>query len=110
MPAGSKMDPLLSKAEPISDGGSASVITWGKKNLQWDREVTKCERNNSSDTKVSEKGGGGGAPGTRTEIPLQPVKKTMVRQAVPVQSMEVHGGAEIHLQPMEHSMLEQADT
>jgi len=28
MPAGSKMDPLLSKAEPISDGGSASAITW----------------------------------------------------------------------------------
>ncbi|KAK4816053.1 hypothetical protein QYF61_011061 [Mycteria americana] len=34
MPAGSKMDLLLAKAEPISDGGSASVITYlrrGKK-------------------------------------------------------------------------------
>ena len=27
MPAGSKMDPLLAKAEPISDSGSASGIT-----------------------------------------------------------------------------------
>ncbi|GAB0186006.1 mitochondrial enolase superfamily member 1 [Grus japonensis] len=36
-----------------------------------------CERNNSADTKVSEEGGGGGAPGTRAEIPLQPVEKTM---------------------------------
>ena len=28
VPAGSKMDPLLAKAEPISDGGSASGITY----------------------------------------------------------------------------------
>jgi len=28
MPAGSKMDPPLAKAEPISDGGSASGITY----------------------------------------------------------------------------------
>jgi len=34
VPAGSKTDPLLAKAKPISDGGSASVITYlrrGKK-------------------------------------------------------------------------------
>ena len=52
-----------------------------------------CERNNSADTKVSEEGGGGGGPGAGAEIPLQPVGKTMVRQAVPLQPMEVHGGA-----------------
>jgi len=28
MPAGPKMDPLLTKAETISDGGNASVITY----------------------------------------------------------------------------------
>jgi len=28
MPAVSKMDPLLAKPEPISNGGSASVITY----------------------------------------------------------------------------------
>ena len=43
------------------------------------------------------------------EIPLQPVVKTMVRQAVPLQPMEVHGGADIHLQPVEDPTLEQAD-
>jgi len=35
MPAGSKKDSLLAKAEPISDGGSTSGITYlgmGKKN------------------------------------------------------------------------------
>ena len=58
-------------------------------------------RDNSADTKVSEEGGGGGAPGARVEILLQAVVKTMVRQAVPLQPMEVHGGADIHLQPME---------
>ncbi|KAJ7405407.1 hypothetical protein BTVI_69188 [Pitangus sulphuratus] len=31
------------------------------------------------------------------EIPLQPVVKTMVRQAVPLQPMKVHGGVDIHL-------------
>ncbi|KAK4822414.1 LOW QUALITY PROTEIN: hypothetical protein QYF61_015161 [Mycteria americana] len=33
--------------------------------------------------------------------------KTMVRQAVPLQPMEVNGGADIHLQPVEDSTLEQ---
>ena len=65
-----------------------------------------CERKDSADTKVSEEGGGGGAPGTRAEIPLQPVVKTMVRQAVPLQPMEVNGGADIHLQPEEDPMPE----
>jgi len=35
VPAGSKTDPLLAKAKPISDGGSASGITYlrkGRKN------------------------------------------------------------------------------
>jgi len=63
-----------------------------------------CERNNSADTKVSEEGGGGGAQGARAEIfPLQPMMKTTVRQAVPLQFMEVHGGADLHLQPMEET-------
>ena len=35
--------------------------------------------------------------------------KTMVRQAVPLQPMEVNGGAGIHLQPVEDPMLEQVD-
>ena len=43
------------------------------------------------------------------EIPLQPVGKTMVRQAVPLQPMDVHGGADIHLQPVEDPTPEQGD-
>ena len=66
-------------------------------------------RSNSADTKVSEEGGGGGAPGARAEIPLQPMVKTMVRQAVPLQPMEVNGGADIHLQHMEDPTWEQVD-
>ncbi|KAM9590860.1 uncharacterized protein ACIBXB_005909 [Morphnus guianensis] len=112
MPAGSKTDPPLAKAEPISNSGSASVITYlrkGKKllcNSSWKRGVRICKRNNSADTKVSE---GGGAPGARAEIPLQPMVKTVVRQAVPLQPMEVHSGADIHLQPVEDPTLEQVD-
>ena len=51
---------------------------------------------------------GGGAQDARAEIfPLQPMMKTMGRQAVSLQPMEVHGGADIHLQPVEDPMLEQ---
>ncbi|GAB0178064.1 epimerase family protein SDR39U1 [Grus japonensis] len=90
MPAGSKMDPPLAKAEPIS----ASVITYLRRetkaleeNFCNQREEREDVRN-SADTKVSEEGGGGGAPGAGAEIPLQPLVKTMVRQAVPLQPME----------------------
>jgi len=37
------------------------------------------------------------------------VKKTMVMQIVPLQPMEVHSEADIHLQTMADPMLEQAD-
>ncbi|GAB0190182.1 AN1-type zinc finger protein 5-like [Grus japonensis] len=37
------------------------------------------------------------------------MEKTMVRQAVPLQPMEVDGGADIHLQPVEDPMPEQVD-
>jgi len=56
MRTGSKTYPTLAKAEPICDGGSASVLTYlrrkkQKKNhgqLQQVRGVTTCERNNSA--------------------------------------------------------------
>ncbi|KAK4815465.1 hypothetical protein QYF61_002924 [Mycteria americana] len=41
---------------------------------------------------------------------VKPVVKTMVRQAVPRQPMEVHGGADMHLRPVEDLMLTQVDT
>ncbi|PKU43327.1 protein pxr1-like [Limosa lapponica baueri] len=113
MPAGSKTDPRLAKAEPINDGSSGSVVTYlrGGKKLHkgncLDRGVRICERNNSADTKVSEEEEGGGAPGARAEIPLQSMVKTMVRQAVPLQPIEVNGGTDIHLQPMEDPTPEQ---
>jgi len=37
------------------------------------------------------------------------VEKTMVRQAVPLQSMEAHGGADLHLQPVDDPTPEQVD-
>jgi len=59
--------------------------------------VRPCERNNSAYIEVNEVGEGGGAPGARADIPPQPVGKTMVRQAVPLQSMEALDGADIQL-------------
>ncbi|KAK4830776.1 hypothetical protein QYF61_013609 [Mycteria americana] len=61
-----------------------------------ERGVRKCERNKPADTKVREKGGGEGAPGTRAEIPLQPEEKTMVKKVVPLQPMEDRSGADTH--------------
>jgi len=43
------------------------------------------------------------------QIPLQPMMKTMLRQAVPLQPMEVHSGSDIYLQPMEDPTPEQVD-
>ncbi|GAB0180053.1 epimerase family protein SDR39U1 [Grus japonensis] len=89
MPAGSKTGPPLAKAKPIS----ASVITYlrRRKTLResfCSRREEREDVRNSADTKVSADGGGGGAPGAGAEIPLQPVVKTMVKQAVPLQPME----------------------
>jgi len=61
-----------------------------------------CKRNSPVDRKISEEGGGGGgAPGDGAEIHLPPVEKIMVRQAVPMQPVEVYSGENIHLQPIE---------
>ncbi|KAJ7405090.1 hypothetical protein WISP_141852 [Willisornis vidua] len=50
------------------------------------------ERNNSADIMVNGEEGGGCALGTGAEIPLQPVVQTVVEQAVTLEPMEVHGG------------------
>jgi len=48
--------------------------------------------------KSLKKEGEGGAQNVRAEtLPLQLMMKTMVRQVVPLQSMDFHGGADIHL-------------
>ncbi|PKU41961.1 protein pxr1-like [Limosa lapponica baueri] len=105
MPASSKTDLPLAKAESISEGGSTSVKIYlrsGKKpaaQQQPGRGVRIYERNNSADTKVSEEKGGGGASGIGADIPLQLVVKIMVKQAVPTQIMEVHNGADIYCSP-----------
>ena len=84
----------------MSDRGNAS---W----LQDGPGVRTCERNNPADPQVSAEGGGGEASGAGAEIPLQPVGKTMMRQAVPLQPRKVHGGADLHLQPGEDPTPEQ---
>lgn len=66
-----------------------------------------CERDNFADTKVNEEGQEG-VP--RAEMPLQPMVKTMMMQAVTLQPLEVNGGADTHLQPMEDPILKQVDT
>ncbi|PKU35454.1 dtw domain-containing protein 2 [Limosa lapponica baueri] len=86
-----------------------SIMIPVRKQLQLERGVNICERSNSADIEVSEEGGGGGAPGTRAEIPLQPVATTMVWQVVPLKPIVVNGGADIHLQPVEDPTLEQVD-
>ncbi|PKU39423.1 protein pxr1-like [Limosa lapponica baueri] len=98
MPAGFKTNPLLAEAEPVRLKKGEKVAA--QQQLQPEREVRVCERNNSADTKVSE-GEGGGVPAPVAEISPKSLVKIVVRQAVPLQPMEVHGRADILLQPME---------
>lgn len=67
------------------------------------------DRNNLVDTKVNEKGDGGGIPGTGADIPLRPMLKTMVKWVILLQPMEYHRAADIHLQSLETSLPEQVD-
>ncbi|KAJ7404541.1 protein pxr1-like [Pitangus sulphuratus] len=98
MPASSKKDVLLAKAEPIRNGGS-NIFKKGKKKSYCAGVIVakeQSERNSSADIKICGEGEGGDAPGATAEIPLQPV----VLAAVP---MEVYRGAEIHSQPVEET-------
>ena len=58
-------------------------------------EQGKCERNNPVDTQVSEEGGKGGAPGTRAEIPLQPLEQTIEKLIIPLQPVDGYSGADV---------------
>ena len=101
----------LLEAPPVSDRANASRLQDGSAPGQGQANQRLCDNifkkenkrvkksfcnqreeregvRNSADTKVSEEGGGGGAPDTRAKIPLQPVVKAMVKQAVPLQPME----------------------
>ncbi|PKU44784.1 hypothetical protein llap_4925 [Limosa lapponica baueri] len=70
---------------------------------------SKYVQSPAEEEKVSEEGGGGDASDTRAKIPLQPVVKIMVMQAVPLQPMEVNNGADIHLKIVEDPTPEQVD-
>lgn len=102
MPVSSKTDLPLSKAEPIYVGGSTSVKTYLRREKNCcgsanGREEWEYVRNISTNTMVSEQGGGGGGLGVRVEIPLQPVVKTVVSHTVALQPMTVNDGADMHL-------------
>ncbi|KAF4803710.1 hypothetical protein TURU_013805 [Turdus rufiventris] len=58
-----------------------------------------CEKSNSADTKLSEEGEGGGAPGTRADSSAGR-GEDHGEAAVFLQPMEDHRDAEIHLLPM----------
>ncbi|KAJ7415730.1 protein pxr1-like [Willisornis vidua] len=106
---------LLAKAEPISNGGSAFETEGlrrekrpAQQQFHLQRGVRICESNNSADTRVSEEGGAGDAPGAGADSPAAH-GAAHDETAVPLQPMEIHGRAEIHLQPLEDSVLEQVE-
>lgn len=70
--------------------------------MQWqpDSGARICE------TVLQNKVSGGGGSSIPEQIPLQPVVRFVVSQAVPLKPMKVHGGAGIHLQPMGDPILE----
>jgi len=103
VPAISKTDPLLAKAKPIGDGGSTSVITYLTREKICSKTAVKREvrddvRETTLQTSRSVKKEGEEVFETPEQsLPLQPTEQTMVRQAVPLQHMEVHSGADLHM-------------
>lgn len=73
------------------------------------RAIRTHERKNSAHTMVSEEGVSGSSEDTGAEISWQPVMMTMVRQAVPLNSMEVHSGAGLYPHPLKDHTPEQKD-
>ncbi|GAB0183455.1 acid sphingomyelinase-like phosphodiesterase 3b [Grus japonensis] len=112
MPAGSKMDPPLAKAKPISDGGSTSGVTElrrGKQvvqQLQPERGVRIRERNNYADRSVRERRC---SRHQSRDSPAAACGEDHGEAGCPLQPMEDDGGADIHLQPMEDPTLEQVE-
>jgi len=85
------MHPLQGIAEPLhQDSGTSgkSYLRMGQMLHNSVRTEEKIVRNSAADIKMKA-GEGEGAQGTKAEIPLQPVEKTMVKQVFPLQSMEV---------------------
>lgn len=85
VPATSRTDLPLAKAEPIREGSYISNNVFNKEkillhscNCTENRGGRIREKNNSSDTKFSGQGGGRGAPGARNEIPLQLMAKILM--------------------------------
>ncbi|GAB0177996.1 AN1-type zinc finger protein 5-like [Grus japonensis] len=116
MPAGSKMDLLLAKAKPISNGGSTSGITELRRGetavqqqLQPERGVEEVRGTTLQTPRSVKKEGRRLLQAPEQRSPCSPLVKTMVRQAVPLQPMEDDGGADIHLQPVENPTPEQVD-
>lgn len=119
VPASSKMDSLLDKAELSRDVGSTSVEPYSRKSkktlhdINCEKGVRKCKRNSPADTKIRQEGGRGGVPDTRAELPLQPMEKTM-ESSLPLCSPTAHAWSitveQIStLQLVEDTMSEQVD-
>lgn len=101
--AGCKTDPLLSKAEPISEAGGTSMEMRLRKGkircvavLRERNEEKKIKNNSPAGIKVNEKREGGDAPSTGTRVTPEPVEKAAVRQVVPLQPLDDHTRADIH--------------
>ena len=100
------MDPPQVKAKPISDSDSAFGIMYirrGKKKKGSETAVKREEWDDEREITLQtlrsvKKEGGGGARDIEAEIfPLPLMMNTTVGQAVFLQPMEVHGGADLHL-------------
>lgn len=63
--------------------------------INCDRVVRKMTETTLQSTKISVEGGRGGIPATWARKPLQPLRKTLMKQVVPLQLMVYRVGADI---------------
>lgn len=90
-------DPLLAQAEPTSGTSVMTNLEKDKKPVQhlWERNEKTWE-NQPCRCQGQWRRKGWSSAGTRAEIPLQPIEKTMTMQVVLLQPVEYHSGANIH--------------
>ncbi|XP_062368074.1 ras-related protein Rab-31 [Cinclus cinclus] len=113
MPAGSRVNPPLAKAEPISDGSSDSGITWLRNGKNYCTRADCRQRKEKEYMRATTLQTPGSVEKERDKV-LQALEQRLPWSpgtdsggvAVLLQPMEIHGGAEVLLQPVEGTILE----
>lgn len=96
-PAGSKTWPILAKHNPINSAGGASVLTHVRKDEKCAAAVRERSEENTREMVLQlPRSWRRRRSRCRAQIVLNPLEKSMVKQAVPLKPIKDHTGADIY--------------